>query len=90
MPTGRGGTGCGAIDGTLYVAGGEGNTAATSGVFANVEAFTASTNTWTQLAPMPDPKHGVGGSVWNGALYLCGGADRAGFGAIATTDIFRP
>lgn len=90
MPTGRGGAGCGAIGGTLYVAGGEGNGAVASGVFPNVEGFTASTNTWAQLAPMPNPKHGVGGAVWAGALYLCGGADRAGFGAIAATDVFRP
>jgi hypothetical protein len=39
---------------------------------------------------MPGPKHGVGGAVWDGALYLCGGADREGFGAIAATDVFRP
>jgi N-acetylneuraminic acid mutarotase len=90
MPTGRGGTGCGAITGTLYVAGGEGNSGSPIGIFNQVEGFAAGTNTWSQLAAMPNPKHGVGGAVWNGALYLCGGADRAGFGAIATTDIFRP
>jgi hypothetical protein len=39
---------------------------------------------------MPNPKHGVAGAVWDGALYLCGGADMEGFGAIADTDVFRP
>lgn len=90
MPTGRGGMGCGAIGGTLYTAGGEGNPALPSGVFANVEAFDPATNTWTELAAMPNPKHGVAGAVWDGALYLCGGADQEGFGAIADTDVFRP
>lgn len=90
MPTGRGGTGCGAIDGALYVAGGEGNAADASGVFGEVEVFRPATNSWDSLLPMPNPKHGVGGAVWQGSLYLCGGADRAGFGAIATTDIFHP
>lgn len=90
MPTGRGGTGCGVIDGVLYVAGGEGNAAAASGVFPQVEAFAAATNTWQALGEMPDPRHGVGGATWDGALYLCGGASRAGFGAIATTAVFRP
>ena len=90
MPTGRGGTGCGVIAGALYVTGGEGNSAAPSGVFPQVEAFTPATNTWQQLAEMPEPRHGVGGAVWDGALYLCGGANRAGFGAIASTVVFRP
>jgi N-acetylneuraminic acid mutarotase len=90
MPTGRGGMGCGAIGGLLYATGGEGNPAVPSGVFPDVEAFDPATNTWTELAPMPNPKHGVAGAVWNGALYLCGGADQEGFGAIAATDIFRP
>lgn len=90
MPTGRGGMGCGAIGGKLYTAGGEGNPAVPSGVFANVEAFDPATNTWTELEPMPNPKHGVAGAVWGDALYLCGGADQEGFGAIADTDVFRP
>ena len=90
MPTGRGGMGCGAINGKLYTAGGEGNGAISSGVFANVEAFDPAANTWASLEPMTNPKHGVGGAVWNGALYLCGGASQEGFGAIAATDVFRP
>lgn len=90
MPTARGGMGCGAISGVLYTAGGEGNAASPAGVFPDVEAFTPVTNSWSTLAPMPNPKHGVGGAVWDGALYLCGGASKEGFGAIAATDVFRP
>ena len=90
MPTARGGMGCGVIGDVLYIAGGEGNPALSSGVFANVEAYTLVSDSWAQLAPMPNPKHGVGGAVWDGALYLCGGADSEGFGSIAATDVFRP
>jgi len=90
MPTGRGGMGCGAIGDVLYTTGGEGNPAVPSGVFPDVEAFTPATNTWAELANMPNPKHGVGGAVWDGALYLCGGANMEGFGSIAATDVFRP
>lgn len=90
MPTGRGGMGCGAIGNQLYTTGGEGNPAAASGVFPDVEAFDPATNTWSELPDMPNPKHGVAGAVWDGALYLCGGANMEGFGAIAATDIFRP
>jgi N-acetylneuraminic acid mutarotase len=90
MPTGRGGMGCGAIGNKLYTTGGEGNAAVASGVFPDVEVFDPATDTWTELPNMPNPKHGVAGAVWDGALYLCGGADKEGFGAIAATDIFRP
>jgi hypothetical protein len=59
-----------------------------SGVFDQVESFDG--DQWTQHSPMPHPKHGVGGAVWDGALYLCGGANVQGFGAVGTTDVFRP
>lgn len=90
MPTPRAGMGCGVIDGVLYTAGGEGNRLVPSGVFGNVEGYALATDGWTQHPPMPNPKHGVAGAVWDGALYLCGGADQEGFGAIDDTDIFRP
>ena len=90
MPTGRGGMGCGAIGGKIYTAGGEGNASVSSGVFPDVEAFDPATNTWTKLPDMPNPKHGVGGAVWDGTLYLCGGGNKQGLNPIAATDIFRP
>jgi len=90
MPTARGGMGCGVIGDKLYTTGGEGNPAVPSGVFPDVEAYSLIDDTWTELADMPSPKHGVGGAVWDGALYLCGGANMEGFGAIAATDVFRP
>lgn len=90
MPTARGGMGCGVIDDVLYTAGGEGNPAVPAGVFDDVESYSLATDAWTTHAAMPTPKHGVGGAVWDGALYLCGGADREAFGAIATTDVYRP
>jgi N-acetylneuraminic acid mutarotase len=88
MPTGRGGMACGVIDGALYTAGGEGNVNVSSGVFDQVESFDG--EQWMQHSSMPHPKHGVGGAVWDGALYLCGGANTQGFGAVGTTDVFRP
>jgi N-acetylneuraminic acid mutarotase len=90
MLTARGGMGCGVIDDVLYTAGGEGDPTTASGVFDEVESYSPDTQTWTSHGPMIDPKHGVGGAVWDGALYLCGGANVEGFGAIATTSVFRP
>lgn len=90
MPTARAGMGCGIIAGELYTTGGEGNRAVASGMFANVESYSLASDRWVEHDAMPNPKHGVAGATWDGALYLCGGADREGFGAVGTTDVFRP
>ncbi|HLL24542.1 MAG TPA: kelch repeat-containing protein [Kofleriaceae bacterium] len=90
MPTGRGGTACGVVASRLVVVGGEGNLAAPSGVFSEVEAYDAATNTWASLAPMPNPRHGMGAAVIEGRLYVPGGADRQAFGAVTTHDVLVP
>ena len=90
MPTARGGTACGVVDGTLIVAGGEGNPASPERVFAEVEAYAPATDTWSSLAPMPTPRHGLGAAAWAGRLYLPGGATSDGFGAVAVHEILTP
>jgi N-acetylneuraminic acid mutarotase len=90
MPTGRGGTACGVIDDRIFVVGGEGNPDTASHVFDNVEAYTPSANTWEELAPMVTPRHGVAAAVWEGGLYVPGGATQDAFGAVDTTEVLRP
>lgn len=90
MPTARGGTACGVVDNRIIVVGGEGNSSVPSGVFSQAEAYDAAANTWTTLAPMPAPRHGMGGDVIGGRMYVPGGADRQGLGAVATHDILTP
>lgn len=90
MPTGRGGTACGVIDDRLIVVGGEGNPTAASGVYPQVEAYAASTNTWSTLAPMPTPRHGMGAAAIDGKVHVPGGATRQGFGAVATYEVLTP
>lgn len=91
MPTGRGGTGCGVIGGRIVVVGGEGNPAPGSrGVFPQVEAYDAARDAWDTLAPMPTPRHGMGAAAWDGRLYVPGGANQEGFGAVATHEILTP
>lgn len=90
MPTARGGTACGVIGDRIIVAGGEGNPDAASGVFAEVEAYDAVMDRWDRLAPMVTPRHGMGAAVWNGALYVPGGASRETFGAVDTHEVLRP
>jgi N-acetylneuraminic acid mutarotase len=90
MPTARGGTACGVIDDRLIVVGGEGNTAANSGVFPQVESYDPGANTWTPLAPMTTPRHGMAAAAIGGRLYVPGGATQQGFGAVATHEVLTP
>ena len=90
MPTARGGTACGVIGNRIAVVGGEGNGAVASGVFPQAEIYDATANTWATLAPMPSPRHGMGAAVVGGRMYIPGGADRQGFGAVATHEILTP
>jgi N-acetylneuraminic acid mutarotase len=90
MPTARGGTACGVVDGRLLVAGGEGNSGAASGVFPQVEAFDPADNAWTSLEEMPTPRHGMAAAAWDGRLYVPGGADRQFLAAVDTHEVFTP
>lgn len=88
MPTARSGAACGVSGNRIVVAGGEANAApASRGVFPQVEAFTPSLDSWETLAPMPTPRHGMGAAVWNGRLYVPGGADQQGAGAVAIHEV---
>lgn len=89
MPTGRGGTACGVTTDRIVVVGGEGNTAASSGVFPQAELFDVAGNQWSTLPEMKTPRHGTGGAVWNGVLYVPGGATKQAFGAVDTHELLK-
>jgi N-acetylneuraminic acid mutarotase len=82
MPTARGGTACGVLDDRIVVVGGEGNAAAPSGVFPEVELYDVAADRWESLDPMPTPRHGMGAAVSDGVLHVPGGASRQAFGAV--------
>ena len=90
MPTPRGGTASGVVDGKIVVVGGEGNPAASSGVFPQVESYDPVKDQWTKLSAMRTPRHGMGAAGYDGKLYVPGGATSAGFGAVATFEVFTP
>ncbi len=87
MPTPRGGTACGVVGDRIIVVGGEGNGAAQSGVFPQVESYDATNNTWTEHAPMMTPRHGMGAAALGESLYVPGGATVQAFGAVDTFEI---
>jgi len=84
MPTGRSGVGVAAVNGELYVFGGE-----QPRQFNEVEVYNPLTNTWQQLPPMPVPRHGLFASVIGNAIYLPGGATQQGLAASNANDVFR-
>lgn len=90
MPTPRGGAAGAVAEGRLYVVRGEGNPAAASGVFAEVEAYDPETDRWTSLPPMSTPRHGTGAAALLGQIYVPGGATQQGFGAVATHERLTP
>lgn len=87
MPTPRGGTACGVVGDRIIVVGGEGNGAAQSGVFPEVESYDTTTDTWTEHDPMVTPRHGMGAAVIGASLYVPGGATVQAFGAVDTFEI---
>ncbi len=65
--------------GCIHTFGGEGNDAATSGVFPDHDVYKPVDRSWTALASMPIPVHGVTGAAFiDGLIYLPGGGTQDG------------
>jgi N-acetylneuraminic acid mutarotase len=73
MPTTRSGLGVGVLNGVLYAVGGVFSPGSTSGFMNTVEAYDATTNTWTTKASMPSARSELGVGVLNNTLYAIGG-----------------
>jgi N-acetylneuraminic acid mutarotase len=83
MPTARGGIAAAALNGKLYVFGGE-----NPGVFPHTEEYDPAQRAW-RLADMTTPRHGMGAVTVADAIHVIGGGTRAGFGAAPTHEVFR-
>lgn len=90
MITARAGCAAAVLGAEIFVLGGEGNPNAPTGVFGEVEALDTTSNTWSSHAAMPTARHGTGAAVVGGVIYVPGGADYAGFGAVSVNEAFRP
>ena len=88
LPTPRGGVAGAVLNGRLYVFGGEGNAAVSSGVFPNIDAYDPASNGWEALPPLDTPRHGYGAATLDGRIYLAGGATAQGFGASSENSVF--
>jgi N-acetylneuraminic acid mutarotase len=88
LPTGRSGIAGAVAGGCFYVFGGEGNVLDAAGIFHEVEAYEAATDTWTRLPPMAVGRHGISAAVIANLFYFPGGATSQGFGATPHHDVY--
>lgn len=88
MPTGRSGHAAAVVRGCLYVFGGEGNPSVPSGVFPQNELYDPGANVWTSLTAMSSPRHGIGAAVVGDRIFVPGGANVQGLGAVGTNEAF--
>jgi N-acetylneuraminic acid mutarotase len=86
LPTGRSGHAAAAVAGCMVVVGGEGNRGRPDGLFDEVERYDPDGDAWTALPPMAAPRHGMAALADGVRLYVVGGADVAGFGAVRVVD----
>ncbi|HKO55259.1 MAG TPA: kelch repeat-containing protein [Thermoanaerobaculia bacterium] len=86
IPTARSGIAAAAFGDRIYVFGGEGNPAAPSGVFPQVESYDIWADSWRAEPLMPTPRHGIGAAAVGGAIYVPAGAAVAGFGITDTNE----
>lgn len=78
MPEAQGGIGCVVYRGDIYVFGGEYFDSAQSGVYYKVWRYETNRERWQDVSVMPVPRHGLGVVTMNEAIWLIGGASKAG------------
>jgi N-acetylneuraminic acid mutarotase len=88
MPTGRSGAAGAIVGDCLYVFGGEGNASDPNGIFHQVEAYEASSNSWRQLPSMQTARHGIYAATIGNVIYLPGGATNQGIGVTAVNEAY--
>lgn len=84
MPSKRGGLTSAAVNGTIYVFGGE----EPGGTFNNNEKYNPKTNTWTSDTPMPTARHGLAAVAVDDKIYVIGGGPEPGGSQTNLNEIF--
>jgi hypothetical protein len=86
MPTPRGGLAATSWNDRIIAVGGEGS----GGTFADVEAFDATTGTWTRLPGLPTPRHGLCAVATAHGLHVIAGGPQPGFSASTAHELLAP
>jgi len=78
MPKAQSGLAAAVSHGKIYVFGGEYLTPRPGGVFAEAWEYNPDTDKWRAVAAMPRRRHGLGAVAMDNAIYVMGGAAKAG------------
>jgi hypothetical protein len=57
------------------------------GTIAEVEVFDQGTGSWTDLPPLPAPRHGLGAAFVDATLVVVGGGPTPGLSVSGTTQL---
>ena len=90
MPTARSAVAVAALDGKVYVFGGEGWPEDLGRVFPAVEAYDPVTNSWSTATRMPTARHGFAKGVIDGKLHAVSGMDMGMFSIVAVHEVYTP
>ena len=58
------------------------------GVFGRVDVYDPVANAWRKEAPMPTPRHGIAPVLFQGHVFLAGGAKSSGLGRSSVFETF--
>lgn len=83
MPTARSEMRAAAVDGIIYVPGGFGG-------LTSFEAYDPLNDSWTELAPMPEPAHHMMVAGHSGKVYVFGGGPDLSWQATASVHVYDP
>ena len=92
LPTQRNHLAATAIGGKVYVAGGRFGGGVGSEMTDRLEIFDPATNTWSQGAPLLEPRAGLNGMAVNGCFYTWGGEGNAPhpLGIFPNNEVYNP
>jgi hypothetical protein len=89
LPTARSGLAAAALEGQIYVTGGE--VLDSSGrTFTELEVLDSVTAVWRTAAPMPAGRHGLAAVALGEQIYVLAGGPTAGLSVSATNEAFVP
>ena len=87
MPTPRQHAGAFAVDGLLYVVGGDTGCSAYGNL---LDVYDPGTDLWSSLPPMPTPRGTFAAAVLNGQIYVVGGVGGAFGDMVDNVEAYDP
>jgi N-acetylneuraminic acid mutarotase len=90
LPTARGGLGAALDGGTCFAIGGEEWSGPDPGTFADVQGLASLDGQWTDFAPLPHARHGIGVATIGASVYVVGGGPSRANSYTNEVDAFQP